>query len=273
MIKGMTGFGSALISSSKFKGSVEIRSQNHRYLDIVYYFPPGFSSFEDKVRQILEKELERGRVSVAFKILQRSSQKLFFNQEAAKEYFKYAKILQKEYGLENNLRLSDLLRMPGVVEAKEALCDPDEMWPLLEKCLRQSLSSLVFMRKREGKSLATDISQLLKRMLLQIKIIQSRIKVLLNERKKTLSLEEFSSFQKGIDVNEELTRLTHYIQEFKSLLSVSASIGKKMDFVAQEMQRETNTIGAKLQDKIVSSAAIALKSKIEKLREHAQNIE
>ena len=129
------------------------------------------------------------------------------------------------------------------------------------------------MRKREGTSLATDIRDLLKKMLAQIKIIESRIKVILDGKKKSLSLEEFSSFQKSIDVHEELKRSVHYIQEFKSLLVSSTGAGKKMDFVAQEMQRETNTIGSKLQDNVVSSAAIALKSKIEKLREHAQNIE
>ncbi len=273
MIKGMTGFGSALISSVKIKGAVEVRSQNHRYLDIVYYLPQGFSSFEDRIRKILEKELQRGRVSVSFKFSQRASQQLVLNQDIVKEYLKYSKFLQKEYRIENDLRLAELLRLPGVVETKEVLLDPDEVWSLLEKCLRQSLDSLIRMRKREGKSLSADISQLLKRMLLQIKIIQARIKILLDEKKKTLSLEEFSSFQKSGDVNEELTRLAHYIQEFKSLLSSSASVGKKMDFVAQEMQRETNTIGSKLQDNVVSSAAIALKSKIEKLREHAQNIE
>jgi uncharacterized protein (TIGR00255 family) len=110
-------------------------------------------------------------------------------------------------------------------------------------------------------------------MYMRLKTIQSRSKAILAEKKAALTLDELSSFQKGADINEEMTRLKHYIDEFKLLLTSSTGVGKKLDFVAQEMQRETNTIGAKVQDQVVSNAVIALKSKIEKLREQAQNIE
>jgi uncharacterized protein (TIGR00255 family) len=110
-------------------------------------------------------------------------------------------------------------------------------------------------------------------MLLQVKKIQKKAKSILGEKKKKLNEEEFRSAQKSSDVNEEITRLLHYIDEIAPLLKSQAAVGKKIDFIAQEMQRETNTIGSKLQDKIVSNAVIALKSKIEKIREQAQNIE
>jgi uncharacterized protein (TIGR00255 family) len=273
MIKGMTGFGSSSFSSGNLKGALEIKTVNHRYFDIVFYLPPGFAAAEDKIRQVISKQVERGRITVSVKITERPQVSLVFNKNVVHEYLKYAKVLQKEYNLPNDLALSDLMRMPGVVDAKEAILDSEHLWPVLDRSLGQALDSLVHMRKREGKSLYRDIAGLLSRMLQQITIIRRRAESVLKEKKKALPSEEFSAFQKSNDINEELARLAHYVDEFKLLLRAEVSVGKNMDFVAQEMQRETNTVGSKLQDKIVANAVIALKSKIEKLREQAQNIE
>ena len=273
MIKGMTGFGSFQISVGKVKGILEIKSQNHRFLDIVYYLPIGFSSLESKVRQIVQKEVQRGRVTVSFKITEKSSSRIVFNQDAVKQYMKHAKVLKKEYGLKEQLGLSDLVKMPGVFEAKETFVQAAEVWPVMEKGLNRAVKSLVGMRKREGKCLITDVSGNLKRMQAHIKKIEQRAKQKLKAKKQTLSDDEFLSCQKSWDINEELARSKHYIDEFRLLLKTKGSVGKKLDFVAQEMQRETNTIGSKMQDKVVSNAVIAMKSKIEKLREQAQNVE
>lgn len=273
MIKGMTGFGNATISQGKVKGIVEIKSQNHRYFDLVYYLPSGFASMEGRIRQLINKSLDRGRISVSVKITEKPAQELTFNKEAVGQYLKYAHSLKKEYGLDNNLTLSDLIRLPGVVEAREIILDPESLWPAVEKALVKAIQGLMGMREREGKSLTTNFNQVLNRMLGQIKLIQARGKALLKEKKKTLTDDEFISYQKSNDIGEELTRLAHYVEEFKLHLKSPVDVGKKLDFVAQEMQRETNTIGSKVQDKIVSNSVIALKSKIEKLREQAQNIE
>ena len=198
---------------------------------------------------------------------------LSFNKEAVKEYLSYAKSLRKEFGLQNNLTLADLIKMPGVVEAKEIRLNIDQIWPGIEKSVKQAMKSLSAMRAREGKSLFADMSNVLRRMQGQIKTIQKRDASVLKEKKRALSSEEYVSFQRSCDINEEVTRLSHYVLEFKTLLKSKDSVGKKLDFVAQEMQRETNTIGSKMQDRVVSNAVIALKSKIEKLREQSQNIE
>ena len=129
------------------------------------------------------------------------------------------------------------------------------------------------MRQREGKSLAADMGDKLKKMSARLKAIEKRAAQILKEKQKVLKPEEFSSFQKSIDVNEEIARFTHYIQEMTELFKASIPVGKKMDFIAQEMQREANTLGSKLQDQMVSNAVIALKSKIEKIREQANNVE
>ncbi len=273
MIKGMTGFGAAEITVGKIKGSIEIKSQNHRYLDIVYYLPPGLSSLENDIRLAINKQIERGRIVVSLKITERPMQHISFNKEAVKEYLHYEKILKKEYSLSGQLALADLIRLPGGVGAREIVLEGSEIWPSVGKALDVALKGLMTMRVREGKTLLADMSSILKLMLLRIKKIDARSKAILREAKKTATKEEFLSIQKGNDISEELTRLTHYIEEFKLHMQESGGVGKKLDFVAQEMQRETNTIGSKIQDREVSNAVIALKSKIEKLREQAQNIE
>lgn len=273
MIKGMTGFGAADISIGKIKGGIEVKSVNHRYLDIVYYLPPGMSSLENGIREAINRQLERGRVLVSIKITDKPLQNIRFSREAVKEYLRYSKILKNEFHLSGELSIGDLIRFPGVVEAREVVLEPDEIWPVIKKSLDTALKSLMAMRIREGKALAKDMADILRRMLGQIKKIEARVAAILKDKKKTLTEDEFLSLQKGNNISEELTRLTHYIEEFKKLLQAEGGVGKKLDFVAQEMQRETNTVGSKVQDRDVTNAVIALKGKIEKLREQAQNVE
>jgi uncharacterized protein (TIGR00255 family) len=273
MIKGMTGFGSSEIVTANLKGAVEVKTVNHRYFDISYYLPIGFGSIEERVRKIIQGEVKRGKVTVAVKINQRSAQTGVLNHSAVKRYLEVAKLLEKNYGIKNHLTVADLLRLPGVIDVQDQVIDVEEVWPPIEKALQKALKSLVLMREREGKTLAKDITDKLRIMSSEIIRIRQRAKTLLRDKKKIATNEEFSSYQKSNDVNEELTRLAHYIEETKTLLKTGELVGKKFDFVAQEMQRETNTIGSKVQDQTVSNAVIALKSKIEKIREQSQNVE
>ncbi|MBI5149907.1 MAG: YicC family protein [Candidatus Omnitrophica bacterium] len=273
MIKGMTGFGSAQFVWGKIRVVVEVKSLNHRYFDIAYYLPGGFSSIENKIQQLAQRHIERGRVTVSVKIAHKPTQEIVLNKDIVRKYLRYAQELSREFRLENDLRISDIVRLPGTVETRESFLDPVEAWPTLEKCLQKSFKALEQMRQREGRGLAADVTDKLKKMRGQIRQIKARSQAVLKEKRQELSVEEFQSFQKGCDVNEEMSRLAHYIDEAGRLLKSSSSAGKKMDFIAQEMQREANTIGSKLQDKIVINAVVALKSKIEKIREQAQNIE
>lgn len=273
MIVGMTGFGGFEKNYKKIKYLVEIKSQNHRYLDIVFFLPAGFSSLEKKIRDIISKEIQRGRVTVSVKIIDKEIHHLVYNREIIKDYLHYAKEIKDEFHLVNNLGVADIFRLPGVFETRETGVDAENIWLMVQSGIQFSLKSLLAMRRREGKSLAANLRNILKRMSLQIKKIEIRSRFILQDKKKTASPEEFLSFQKSCDVNEEISRLKHYIEEFNLYLNSTTAVGKKLDFVAQEMQRETNTIGSKVQDRIVSNAVIALKSKIEKLREQAQNVE
>ena len=273
MIKGMTGYGSAELSMGRVKAIVEIKSLNHRYLDVNFYLPIGFGSVEEKIRKLVQKQMERGRVTIAIKITQKPLQKVKINKDIVKAHIKNTNQLKKEFKLEESLSLAEIISLPGVLSVSEVLVNPENVWNSLEKCLKKSLKGLINMRVREGKSLAIDLMDQQKRMLLQIKKIQARSKLILREKKKKVSLEEFKSFQKSNNISEEIIRFTHYVDELKLLVKSNVSVGKKIDFIAQEMQRETNTLGSKLQDKIVSNAVISLKNKIEKVREQAQNIE
>ncbi len=273
MITGMTGFGSAQFNVGKVKGLIEVKSVNHRYLDIAFYLPSGFGVVENKVREMLAKMITRGRVTVSVRITDKPTQEVSFNEDMIEEYLSHAKSIEKKYKLLNNLTLADLIRMPGVVDVKEVFVEAADMWPSIEKGMLQSLKSLKVMRQREGKSLVADINDKLKKMTSRLKGIEKRSKDILKSKQAGMKSEEFSSFQKSIDVNEEISRFKHYIEEMAALLKADLPVGKKLDFIAQEMQRETNTLGSKLQDDLVSNSVIALKSKIEKIREQANNIE
>lgn len=273
MIKGMTGFGAAQLAKGKNRAMVEIKSVNHRYFDASYYLPTGFACLENKIRQLLQKSIKRGRITLSVRITKKPDTVITLNKEVAKNYLESAQILQKTFKLDNDLKLSDLIRLPGVLETQEALVNAESIWPELEKGINVAVKNLMLMRTKEGKSLAVDVGDKVKKMLAQVKQIRARAVIILRQKKKQLTVEEFKSYQKNIDVEEEITRLSHYIDEVQQLLKSTVPVGKKMDFIAQEMQRETNTIGSKLQDSAVSNAVITLKSKIEKIREQSQNIE
>ena len=273
MIKSMTGFSTVEVSCGSMKAVLEVRSVNHRYLDVVYFLPLGFASCEDRMRAVIQKMIARGRVTVSMKVIKREEPAITFNKSVIRSYLKREKEIKKEFGLKGVLMLSDLIRLPGVVDVQDAEPRTSALWPAIEKATGKALSLLIAMRLREGKSIARDVQKQTSCMLLEINTIRTKEKEILAHKKAKLSREELESFQKGIDVNEELARLSHHIEEIRRLLKAKDAVGKKMDFIAQEMQREANTIGSKLQDKMVSSAVIALKSYIEKLREQAQNVE
>ncbi len=273
MLIGMTGFGSSDVSVGKIKGIVEVKSVNHRYLDLAYYLPSGFSSFEEKIQKIAAKSVKRGRITVSVRITDKPHMTITLNEESVKRYRDFGKSLAKRFGIKDDLSVADIMRMPGVIEAKEVFVEAAVMWPSVEKGLAKALLSLVAMRRREGKSIEADINSQLSLMQKRIGGIKSRSGALLKHQKQTMSNEEFSAYQKSNDINEELARLAHHIDEARALIKQGFEAGKKLDFIAQEMQRETNTIGSKVQDKEISAAVIALKSKIEKIREQANNVE
>jgi uncharacterized protein (TIGR00255 family) len=207
------------------------------------------------------------------KIVKKQEPRLSFNKSVVRDYLRREKEIKKEFGLQGDLTLSDLIRLPGVVEVHDVEPQAGSLCPAIERGTAKAVNLLIVMRLREGKSIVKDMENQMSRMSLGINTIRAKEKEILAHQKQKITTEEFESFQKGIDINEELSRLSHHIDEVRRLFKQKEAVGKRIDFIAQEMQREANTIGSKLQDKVVSSAVIALKSSIEKLREQAQNIE
>ena len=272
-IMGMTGFGGSDFSIGKVKGIIEIKTVNHRYLDPAYYLPVGFSSFEERIAKIIALKIKRGRVTISVKITEKPQVNIVLNEEAVKRYRDFGKSLAKRFGIKDDLSVADIMRLPSVVEAKEVFVQAQDIWPAVEKGMNKAVTALVAMRKREGRSLEADIAFQLVKMHKRIAQIKARAIALLKQNKKILANEELLAYQKSNDINEELSRLAHHINEAKALFKQNQEIGKRLDFIAQEMQRETNTIGSKVQDKEISAAVIALKSKVEKIREQANNVE
>ncbi|MCK5083791.1 MAG: hypothetical protein KAR31_12860 [Candidatus Omnitrophica bacterium] len=195
MIRGMTGFGQAQVLSGKIKALIETKSVNQRYLDINYFLPVGFGSIENKIRQMIKREIHRGRVTVSMKIIQKETQEVVLNKDIARKHLRNVARLKKEVGVKGDLSLSDLVRLPGVLEAKETVIKPEALWPVLEKGFIKALQGLVNMRRSEGRSLALDIMDKLRRMSLQVKKIQSKAKAILSEKKKKLTKEDWSLAQ------------------------------------------------------------------------------
>lgn len=272
MIKGMTGFGQVVFSKGKIKGAVEIKSVNHKYLDVTYYLPNGFGSVESKIKNVLQKEIQRGRVTVSLRFLEKPETTINLHKDIVRTYLSHMNALQKEFKLQGNIGLSDIAHLPGVFESKDFVVTPESIWPDIEKAFARAVKALTDMRKKEGQSIARDMTTQLKQMAANIQHIKARAKAIVDEKKKVMTSDEMMSFQKSNDVNEEIERLGHYVVEVRGLLKKTEA-GKQVDFYAQEMHREINTIGSKIQDKHVSQHVVGIKSLIDKIREQAQNIE
>ena len=176
MIRGMTGYGNVPFSLGKVKGIIEVKSQNHRYFDPVFYLPVGFSAVENKIKTMMSKGIKRGRVTISVKITEKAEQNVQFNKNVVAEYLKQSKRLQREFKLENNLTLADIIRLPGVIETKECFVSVDKLWPVVDRGMKKAMRSLIKMREREGKSLELNIKDILKRMMTQSKSIETRQK-------------------------------------------------------------------------------------------------
>ena len=273
MIKGMTGFGSAEVRKNATQFTVEIKTVNHRYLDINYYLPMGFTCLEEKIRGILQKELRRGRITLSVRVIHQPKKNIVLDKEAVQTHLKYIHSLCREFRLTNDVTVSGLIHLPGVLSTQDAVVKPKELWPVLEVGIKRALRMVVQVRRREGRSLRMDILEQVRRMDTRARMVEKRLSILKKQKMSILTKDEFGSYQKSVDINEEIARLRHYFREIRKYLGTKEPVGKRIDFIAQEMQREINTIGSKVQDTEISNAVIAVKSKVEKIREQAQNIE
>lgn len=292
MIKSMTGFGRCEVMEGSRKFTVEMKSVNHRYLDVNIKMPKKLNFFESAIRGELKTYLQRGKVDIfiSYEDFSENNVSVKYNRETAAAYLQYLKQMAEEFGLDNDVRVSGLSRYPEVFSMEEQTVDEDELWKELRKALRGAAESFVESRIREGESLRCDLDGKLDSMLSHVGYITERSPQIIAQYRQKLEekvrelledtriddnrlLMEVTIYADKVCVDEELVRLKSHIEATKEALREGGGIGRKLDFIAQEMNREANTILSKANDLEISNCAIDLKTEIEKVREQIQNIE
>lgn len=292
MIKSMTGFGRYETADGKRKCTVEIKSVNHRYLDLAIKMPKKLNFFESSIRNLLKNYIQRGKVDVfiTYEDLSEQNVNIKYNKEVAAEYMEYLNQMAADFGLENDVRISALSRYPEVFSMEDVDIDEEAIWAILEVTISKAAENFVESRKIEGENLKNDLIDKLDGMLEKVDFITERSPIIIAEYRKRLEdkvkellednaidenriLTEVTIFADKSCVDEELVRLRSHIQTTKDTLITGGSVGRKLDFIAQEMNREANTTLSKSNDLEISNAAIDLKTEIEKIREQIQNIE
>ena len=285
MIKSMTGFGRCEVQKDSRKFTVELKSVNHRYLDVNIRMPKKLNFFETAIRNLLKSYANRGKVDIFI-----AQVAVKYNAVLAGEYLKYLKQMEEEFGLENDIRVSTLSRYPEVFTMEEQSEDEEELWNGLKEALEGAFGQFVRTRQTEGENLKRDILAKLDRLNELTAHIEERspqivseYRAKLEEKMKELLADtqieesriaaEVILFADKICTDEEVVRLKSHISHMRNTLDEKDEIGRKLDFIAQEMNREANTILSKANDIEVSDYAISLKTEIEKIREQIQNIE
>lgn len=291
MIKSMTGFGKGNLSKNLREYQVEIKAVNHRYLDISVKLPRQLSYLEEEIKKEISTQLKRGKIDVFIGFENNSEQgnNIKINKEIAKIYIKELRELAAEENIANNIEVTEIARFPDVLSVYMVQDDEKIREELLETT-RMATSNLVEMRKIEGNKLSDDLKQRIKK--IQEKIIEisslstglieeyvvkleGRIKDILKteEIDKSRIAQEVVIYADKCSIEEELTRLKSHIEQFENLLQSEEAVGKKMDFIVQEMNRETNTIGSKANNLEITNGVIDIKTELENIREQIQNIE
>lgn len=292
MIRSMTGFGRCEIQSGEKKFTVEMKGVNHRYLDVNIRMPKKLYFFETAIRSYLKKYIQRGKVDifVTYEDLSEGQMSLKYNEALASEYLDYFRQMEEKFGLENDVRISALSRYPEVFTMEEQDVDEEEMWNGLREALDGACIQFVSARETEGEKLREDLIGKLDDMKAVVEKIEERSPQILSEYREKLEEKvkelladtqidesriaaEVVLFADKICTDEEIVRLKSHIDHMKSTLQAGEGIGRKLDFIAQEMNREANTILSKANDLTVSNYGIDLKTEIEKVREQIQNIE
>ena len=269
-----------------------MKSVNHRYLDVNMKMPKKLNFFEASIRNLLKEYIQRGKVDlfISFEDLSESSINVTYHKEVAEEYMNFLRRISDDFSIENDIRVSSLARFPEVFTLDDVEIDEEGVWKSLEKAIRDAAEGFVESRIREGEHLCEDLIGKLDEMLAAVDFIEARSPQIIEEYKKRLMdkvaemlgdakvdearlVTEVTIFADKVCVDEELVRLRSHITTTKNTLLEGGGIGRKLDFLAQEMNREANTILSKANDLEISNKGIELKTAIEKVREQIQNIE
>ncbi len=293
MVKSMTGYGRHEASDADHKVTVEMRSVNHRYLDLNMRMPKKFNRFEADIRNVVKTYAVRGKIDlfISYEDLSESDTSLHYNEHIAREYMTYLERMKEDFGLDSDVHVSVLARMPEVLTMEEKEADEKELWRLLKEALEGACQEFVAARILEGENLKNDLLGKLEGLTDSVSFIEVRAPQILGEYGERLLAKvaeilgdtkveesriasEVVLYADRICTDEELVRLRSHIDGMKQVLEIGdKDIGHKLDFIAQEMNREANTILSKTKDIAITNHGITLKTEIEKIREQVQNIE
>ncbi|MBO4346009.1 MAG: YicC family protein [Lachnospiraceae bacterium] len=292
MIKSMTGYGRGEKITDTGKCTVEIKSVNHRYLDLSIKLPRKLNMFEGEIRNVLKDYIQRGKVDVFinYEDYSKESVNIKYNPQIAAEYMKHLRTMAEEFDIDDDVRVSTLARLPEVLVSEDESMNEDETWKLVKEVLLIACDAFVVSRIKEGENLKTDLLAKLDAMGENVNFIEERFPAIVEEYKNRLTqkikevlddkqidesriLTEVCIYSDKICVDEEMVRLKSHIEAVKEALIQGGAVGKRLDFLAQELNREANTTLSKSTDVEVANVAITIKTDIEKIREQIQNIE
>lgn len=294
MIRSMTGFGKGEAVSKYGRVKVEIRTINHKFLDISAKLPEGLLGFEDKIREDLARFIKRGKVNLnlVYEDGVDSADKIMVDEKLAKTYYRQLTALKNKMALEGSIRLDQIILLPGVITYEPKTALSHDIWPCVQKALANAVKNLDKSRQKEGRAIYADLKRRVRsiekatgvikeRSEASVKLyrerLANRIKEISNGAATVLDKgrleQEVALYAKNSDVTEEIIRILSHVQNLHDSLQTNVEIGKELDFIAQELSREINTIGAKASDFKISKNVIRLKGEVEKIREQAKNIE
>ena len=292
MIKSMTGFGRGHEILNGRDITVEIRAVNHRYYEFGCRIPRSLGFLEEKLKTLLNGKISRGKVEVSVLVynVDAPDEKISINKEVEKDYIEALRSVKDEFSLNDDLSLSHIMRIPDAFTVVKEEADEERIWEDVKYVAEQALSKFVAMREAEGERMKADILSRLDTIEGWVGIVEQRSPAIVEEYRKRLFdkmaevlnntnidesriLLEAGIFSEKTAVDEETVRLRSHIAQFRTMLDGDEAIGRKLDFLVQEMNRETNTIGSKVQDIEVTKIVVDQKSEIEKIREQIQNIE
>ncbi|MGH8023915.1 MAG: YicC/YloC family endoribonuclease [Limisphaerales bacterium] len=293
-MKSMTGYGRGECARDGFKITVELGAVNRRQSEISINLPRELELLESPVREAIHARIARGRVTARISVHSGEGQscaRMHINKRLAAAYADELSRLAKQLKLEGGVTLDQVVRAPGVFQSDEELVEAEHIWPTVRKSLDQALTALVKMREREGSHLATDLAarigimrKAVEKIRKQAPLTAENYRRQLLERVKAAGIDSIASdderllkeivlFADRADIAEELTRLRSHFQQFDDCRKSAEPVGRTLDFLAQEMNREINTIGSKANDAVISREVVTLKAELERFREQAQNVE
>ena len=286
----MTGYGKGVAESAGRKVGVEIKSVNHRFLDMNIKLPRTLGFAEDIIRSEVKGAVTRGHLDIYVNYERESGGKISMDEQLARDYCTMAAKAAMKFSIINDLSVSALFRMPEVVVVKEEDEDEEAVGKLVEQAVREALKGLSVMRAKEGEMLMRDFSEKLANISAFVDEVEKIAPVTVEEHKNRMReritemvgdvafdearlMNEAAFFADKVAVDEEIARLRSHIAHFKDICAAGGALGKKLDFIVQEMNRETNTIGSKCSDSKIAQCVISAKCEIEKVREQVQNVE